>query len=436
MAGGTLGQWSDKVFGKGAPLEAFGYNSQGDKEKRDRENTAALDVLKGLQTPVFEQMDLQGPEAAADVTFDPATQQYGQVTAAGPSEYGNISVDPQYKAAQLAQLQALQDLQAQGGMNMQDRANLAAIEGAQGAQARGQRDAVMQNLQATGRGGSGMSLLAQLDANQNAQNQASQQGLQVAGMAQNRGMQAGQNAAQLAGGMQSQEWNQESQKAAAADAINRMNAQNLTGMSQYNAGQGNQMGEFNATGAYNAGVVNQNKNQNVNNAAANAANQSQIYNKYTMPQTQYQNEAGKAGVVAGGYGNQAATTAADIERKAQEQGTILSGIVTTAAGAPVGPSPAAPKGSPSDAATAGFNPSGESMAAYGGKVPGHAQYRGDSPGNDNIQLMASPGEVVVPRSMVDEPAGKIGSFVHNAQPVGKQKEAMLAAIKNMRRHGR
>ena len=416
MAGGTLGQWSDKVFGKGAPLEAFGYNSQGDKEKRDRENTAALDVLKGLQTPVFEQMDLQGPQAAEDVTFDPATQQYGQVTAAGPSEYGNISVDPQYKAAQLAQLQALQDLQAQGGMNMQDRANLAAIEGAQGAQARGQRDAVMQNLQATGRGGSGMSLLAQLDANQNAQNQASQQGLQVAGMAQNRGMQAGQNAAQLAGGMQSQEWNQESQKAAAADAINRMNAQNLTGMSQYNAGQGNQMGEFNATGAYNAGVVNQNKNQNVNNAAANAANQSQIYNKYTMPQTQYQNEAGKAGVVAGGYGNQAATTAADIERKAQAQGTILSGIVSTAA---------SKKGE-----------AGDEEAAFGGRVPGRAQYRGDSPRNDNIQLMASPGEVVVPRSMVDEPAGKIGSFVHNAQPVGKQKEAMLAAIKNMRRHGR
>jgi len=69
-------------------------------------------------------------------------------------------------------------------------------------------------------------------------------------------------------------------------------------------------------------------------------------------------------------------------------------------------------------------------------VPGRAQYRGDSPRNDNIQLMASPGEVVVPRSMVDEPSGKIGSFVHHAQPVGKQKEAMLAAIKNMRRHGR
>ena len=39
--------------------------------------------------------------------------------------------------------------------------------------------------------------------------------------------------------------------------------------------------------------------------------------------------------------------------------------------------------------------------AYGGKVPGYAM-GGDSPRNDTVLAMLSPGEVVLPRSVVND----------------------------------
>jgi hypothetical protein len=423
FGGGTsLGDATDKIFGKGAILGGIGYNSQGDTEKRDRETQAAIDALTGLQTPDYGTMAMKGPDAAADVSFNPAAQQYGQVTQAGPTAFNDISVDPQYKAEQLAQLEALKELRDNGGMNMQDRANLAMIQDEQNAQARGARDATMQRLQATGRGGSGMSLLAQLDADQNAQNQAHLGGLNVAAQAQNRALAAGNSAAGLAGGMQNQEFSQAAAKAQAADAIAKMNAQNLTGMSQWNAGQGNQMGQFNASGDFNAQTANQAKNQHVNDASANAYNQNAIYNTYTIPQAKYGAEANKAGNIANAYMGKAAQTQGDIAQQSQAQGNILSGITKLGSSYMSGSG----KGGEEEAMA----------AAHGGKIPGSAPVRGDSPANDRINLLASPGEVVVPRSLVDAPNDKIGSFVHHAPPVGKQKEAMLAALANMRKQGR
>lgn len=39
----------------------------------------------------------------------------------------------------------------------------------------------------------------------------------------------------------------------------------------------------------------------------------------------------------------------------------------------------------------------------GGKVPGKAQVAGNSPKNDTIHALLSPGEIVIPRSLVDDP---------------------------------
>ena len=43
----------------------------------------------------------------------------------------------------------------------------------------------------------------------------------------------------------------------------------------------------------------------------------------------------------------------------------------------------------------------------GGAIPGRAQVHGDSPKNDTVPIMASPGEYVVPRHVMQGPAGRL-----------------------------
>lgn len=54
------------------------------------------------------------------------------------------------------------------------------------------------------------------------------------------------------------------------------------------------------------------------------------------------------------------------------------------------------------------------MASSGGHVPGKASAKGDSPSNDTVPTMLSPGEIVVPRSIVNGPnaSQKAAKFVN------------------------
>lgn len=317
----------DQIFGKGAILGSLSYNSEKDEQEAAGEREAAIKAIEDLKTPAFGEMAMKGPEYAGDVTYDPAEQQYAETSLAGPSAFNGISVDPRYRDEQMAQLAALKDLRDAGGFNMTDRANLAQIQGETDAQARGRRDALMQQYQARGMGGGGMELLAQLNANQAAQNQANMGGLNVAAQAQNRALAAGGQAADLAGNMQGSDWQQQAAAAQAADAISKFNAQNLTGTSQFNAGQGNNMGLQNASNDLRAQQGNQSTRQGVNDLGAQAYNQNQVYNNYQIPQQKYQNESGRAGMLANAYMGNAEGINANINRQAQAQGNILSGAV-------------------------------------------------------------------------------------------------------------
>ncbi len=317
----------DTVFGEGGLLGDMSYNSKDDTAAVEEDRDAAISAIRDLTPAQYSEMDMQGPEAAADVQFRPASQQMGQAYSQGPTEMGNIQQDPAYKAEQMAQLAALKELRDNGGMNMQDKANLAAIQGEAGAQARGQRDALMQQYQARGMGGGGREMLGQMMGNQNSQNQANLADLNIAAQAQNRAMNAGNSAANLAGNMQSQDWNQQSSKAQAADAINQFNAKNLTSNSQWNAGQGNNMNQFNSQGDLSAQSTNQAKNQGVNNATATAGNQNQLYNNYLMPQQTYQNASGRAGMLSNAYSGRGQDIQGDINRQSASQAGQYKGLM-------------------------------------------------------------------------------------------------------------
>lgn len=72
----------------------------------------------------------------------------------------------------------------------------------------------------------------------------------------------------------------------------------------------------------------------------------------------------------------------------------------------------------------------------GGKVPGEAKVSGDSPKNDTVDAKLSPGEVVIPKSIMesDDPAARAAKFVADLMkkgaksPEGDFKDALRKAI--------
>lgn len=54
------------------------------------------------------------------------------------------------------------------------------------------------------------------------------------------------------------------------------------------------------------------------------------------------------------------------------------------------------------------------LAYKGGIIPGQDQYRGDSPKNDTVKARVSPGEMVIPRTVVEEGPESIQKFALEA----------------------
>ena len=439
---------------KGSPLGPLMYDPTDDKE-------AALGGLGQIQAaygnlnvPGYTPINYEGPTQAANVSVNPITSQ-----GMGDTAYSGMQANQGDVAAQQAQLSALQQLQANGGMTAADNANLANIRQGEAQQEKSQRDAILQNAHMRGMANSNMGLMAQLNANQGAATRQNQSDMSVAAQAQNNSLNAGSQAASLAGNMQNQNWNEQAQMAAARDAASKFNAQTANATNQFNNQQSLQ-----------SQLANQNISQGVNNANANAYNNSQTMNNYTMPNTNFSQGATKAAGQAGAgkaqmdyYNNQQAAGAAAKSgvlggglQTGMGVGTLGLGAYkagmfnsTPAEGASNGSMESAtgsgdPWGSGvGDASSSGMAAGSESaMFDRGGMVPGSAIVSNDSPINDLVKARLSPGEVVVPRSLVNAPNDRIGSFVHHAErnPAQletsqneKNKAAMLAALKQLRR---
>ncbi len=163
------------------------------------------------------------------------TPEDAKAALAGRSEMDNVTTDPKLQAAQMGALDSLQDIANNGGMTTADKANLNQISLDEATKAKGQRDAIIQNAQSRGLGGSGLDLMAQLQNEQNSATNKSTRDLNVAGMAQQRALDALMQEGNLAGSVQNQQFNQGAQKANANDAIAKFNAQNQQGVNMQNA---------------------------------------------------------------------------------------------------------------------------------------------------------------------------------------------------------
>jgi len=245
-----------------------------------------------LATPGIEELKLQLEELVLQGTISPEeARTYMQES----SSMNNIKEDPNLKKQQMGALSALEEL-GQGGLTDMDRADINRVQTQSDTASRGKRDAIMQNAQARGMGGSGMSIMAQLQNQQDAASNQSQRDMDITALSKNRSLDALIQGGNLAGNMQNQNFNQQAQVAGANDAISRFNAQNMQNQNNLNVG--------NRNAAQEANLANR---QSIANANVGTRNQEQQNNKGLIQQ-RFNNELSKRGMAQG-----AASEAAKIQ---------------------------------------------------------------------------------------------------------------------------
>lgn len=285
--------------------------------------------------------------APTPISYSQADPRLASLSQQGPSAYNDIQVDPRLMNDQMSAIAALREVANNGGMSAADKANMARIQSNEAQADRGRREAILQNMGARGMGSSGNSLLAQLSSGQAATDRQAQQDMEIAGQAQANGLAAMLGAGNLAGSIGNQQFNQKAQVAAANDAINQFNTQNLNqnalananiaNQSAYQQAQGNlAANQFNSNQGYNAAARNADLLQNTANANTAARNQSAYDTSFTLPQQQYQNQmaknagvAGQAGALSSLYDNQATRK---VNKDAGYMSSVLQGA-SIAAGA-------------------------------------------------------------------------------------------------------
>ncbi len=288
----------NSVLGRGAGLgdinkklesgfeDLTGTSAVREAKKKDEEaakaQQAALDALLNIpqsnytapEYSPYEYLGDYSPQLLQDLEdLGYSESDIERITAstAGPSAYNDIQLDPRLLEDQYAALDALKEL-AKGGLNEQDKANLAKIQTQENAADRGRREAIQQNMAARGFSGSGQDLLAQLASGQAATDRASQRGMDIAAMMEQRALDAIMKGSNLAGDIETRKFGQEAQKAAAEDAIRKFNAQQTQGADTTNAGAYNDQVARIGAGNLEAGKHNQNRTMGVNTTNVNAIN--------------------------------------------------------------------------------------------------------------------------------------------------------------------
>lgn len=271
----------------------------------------AIDTLGAVDVPTIEsqmiqlqQLKLSGkltPEQEAAVN-----QQMSQLNA--------IKTDPSLRTAQMGALTKLQQVGDQKGLTVQDRAQIQEIQNASNQQEQSNRNAILQNAQQRGMGGSGLEQAAELMNNQSAATNASNQGMQTAAQAQARALQAITQAGTLGTQIQGQDFNQAAQVASAQDSINRFNAANQQSVDQRNIDRGNVAQQYN--------LQRQDLQDTTNNELAN---KQEIANK-GLYQQQYQDQMDKAKSQAAAYTGQAQQALAAGQQNAALWSNMGSGV--------------------------------------------------------------------------------------------------------------
>lgn len=332
--------------------------NQGGFDQSTQDANAAIQRLMNLGTPpgTAKQIVLQQYQQKGQLT--PQLEQYIK---AGPSQVAGITEDPALKQRQMSALNLLSQ-RATGGLNPEDRAKFNEIRTQLAKEQEAKQQQLQQAYQARGMGGSGAELAAALQNQQSGANQASTQGDQLAATASQNALQAALQSGQLGGQIRQQDFNVNQARASAADEMNRFNVQNQTNSQARNVNAQNQ------AQAYNVGT-----GQQLANANTSAAN-NELYRQNTAKLTDYNNQTALAKTQADAQKQKAKEEWDRSQAEANRNAQIAQGIGTAVA-------------------VAAMN--------KGGYVHGNAPYKGDHIQNDKVLTMLSPGEIVLPKSIVE-----------------------------------
>lgn len=364
----------------------------------------ALQTLSAVKAPSVA--DLTLPELQQYVQQGILTPEQAQAVLVKTNAYNNIQTSSKPVEAEMSALSSLQDIADSGGMDAQAKATLAQAANQSQITAQGQRGSIIDQMAARGIPTSLISeALQSAAAGQDAQTQ-SLVGAQAAGDAEQRALAALSESGTLGGQIHGQEYGEEANKAAAANAIAQWNAQNQTNVGLTNTATNNA-----------AQATNLAQKQNISNTNTQNTNQRTAYNA-NLPQQVYQDEMQKAQGIAGLYGQKSNLYTGQGQQNAGIWGGIVNLVApqpytAQSAGSSIGGGGGASGGGGGGAGVAGgamgtagsSAPEGAEMmlAADGGPVPGRPNVPGDSPRNDKVPAMLSPGEVVVPRSIAPHP---------------------------------
>jgi hypothetical protein len=350
--------------------------------------------LKALQ-------DYQDSVAKYTSTGHKDTSVAGQRTTEdlGPSAMGGVTTDPQYKADEMDALKSLEG-QSKEGLTARDKADMAVTESNANRANRGRIGAIQQNMQARGAGGTGMDMVAQMSSSQDANDLEAMKALETAGMAADRRTSGARDLGNMAGNMQAQDFSQQAQKAKAADQIAQFNNTNRNNAGAWNTENAQHVTDANAAGynafAHNSLQASQGGAQMGYDAATEDENRRLLEEQAAKKRKAAQNHAigSTVGMVGGGIA-----------------GGMVGGPMGAAAGASAGGQLG---GGIADAAGGGY--------WKGGKIPGKAPVSGESPANDTIPTMVSPGEAVIPRSVVAAHHDAIGHLLDAASKLHKARK--------------
>jgi hypothetical protein len=154
----------------------------------------------------------------------------------GASAEGQLAPDETLRSKQLSALGEIQNVIDQGGLDLTDKANLEeSLNGAINQQRRA-RAGVASDAAERGQMNSGNRLMMDMNAAQSGANDARKSGIEVAGMAQRRRLQAIQDSANMAAGLRNEDWAQKDAAARARDMRDERNAAAREKAQYYNAG--------------------------------------------------------------------------------------------------------------------------------------------------------------------------------------------------------
>jgi hypothetical protein len=214
----------------------FGGESESEKAAK-----AAVAELQEMGVPSEEARRIVYEKYQAVGELTPEIE---QAISVDPTELQKVTTDPRFQQAQMQALANLENKAKQGGLDLSGQATLEGIKMDLAREARGKNAAIQQEMRQRGLGGSGSELAARLAATQASADQAGQQGLNLAALAQRQATENLGQMSNLARQMQQDELSRKSDAARAQDMIKQSNANLASGVQMRNVASKNRAQEL------------------------------------------------------------------------------------------------------------------------------------------------------------------------------------------------